>query len=113
MKRSKFGLFCVGRRRETGRNLGMMAAAIGFDEDYICSIESGDIQPPDCYIEEVAQYFGLKLEYIYQMLKDANQIKPASEMGKSLEGGDVGAKILSLADHKAKRWQKTSIPTTD
>jgi transcriptional regulator with XRE-family HTH domain len=111
---TKFGDLCFRLRRERSCSMGFFAAAIGFDEEYVSSVERGEFQPSDSYVEAVAQFFALKLSYVWSMINEPIKIEvsPAKEIPED-QLADTKSNVISLKDFKGGKWHETSTTPTD
>lgn len=95
----------------------MMAEALGVDEPYICAVEAGSFDPPVHYVERVAEYFGAKIPYLFQMVYgDAYRVDPPNktEYISQAENKDTKTdKVVTYEEFRARRCQKTFLSQTD
>ncbi|RWL43877.1 MAG: XRE family transcriptional regulator [Mesorhizobium sp.] len=99
---TKFGAFCSTRRSQMCRSLAMMAEAIGVEAEYISAIEHGDSSITESYVERVAEYFGLKYEYLlpYAFPERYDVPEQPKKSGVSERHIPISGNVISLDDHR-------------
>jgi len=107
---TEFGRYCVQRRRQLQRTLGMMAEALGVDTAYVSSVERGEIVPPECYVENVAAYFCDKIEYVKaKVLNLGAMIETTYEV---IDRREIKwpENVVPYDKFRKRRWPTTSTP---
>ncbi len=108
-----FGKYCDERRRENKRTIGMMADALGVDTAYISAVERGEILPPECYIENVAEFFGAKIEYVKAKVLQLSPVIDTSYVVTGRREIKWPENVVPFSDFKERRWPTISTSPTD
>jgi transcriptional regulator with XRE-family HTH domain len=73
---SKLGDFLERTRREKRLTRREVAVAIGIPSPYLSSVETGECDPCDKFLEDVALFFGVPYEYLEAMRRSDRKDRP-------------------------------------